>query len=128
MTCALHNRQTAVRCLGGLLVSGKNANTYDFELYCRLFDAYKGINTDSDLAGLENPRLLVQRLGLEITQGEVIALEVIPGICIEVEQPDCELIRINGRVATNLLSKHVLHPSVFALFWQPTSTLQSAEF
>lgn len=97
-----------------LLPLPNHAKAYGFELYCRLFESYKDIN--ADVAATENPRVVLERDGLEFTQRELRALGGVPGAAIEA-RPDAELVHINGRVATDLLSARGLSMrSVFARF------------
>ena len=101
---------------GDLLPSGNHSEAYGFELYCRLFDHYQAF--DEEVAAAEHPKSLLKRIGLDITQGDIRALGGVPGIFIEGDQPDTELIHIHGRVALDLLSNRRLagRSSVFAQF------------
>ncbi|TFK95624.1 hypothetical protein BDV98DRAFT_641125, partial [Pterulicium gracile] len=69
---------------------------------CRLFEAFKNIS--ADIAALDNPKALLQRDGFELTEGELRALENVPGILVEAERLGSELVRVNGRVAADILS------------------------
>ncbi|TFK95620.1 hypothetical protein BDV98DRAFT_641118 [Pterulicium gracile] len=73
---------------------------------------------DNVVDAAEHPKFLLKWIGLHIAQGDVRALGGVPGIFIDGDQPDTELIHIHGRVALNLLSTRQLagRSSVFAQF------------
>ncbi|TFL01450.1 hypothetical protein BDV98DRAFT_593333 [Pterulicium gracile] len=91
---------------GDLLPSVNQPEAHGFEIYCRLFDHYQAF--DNVVGAAEQPKSLLKQIGLDITRGDIRALGGVPGIFIDGDQQDSELIQIDGRVVFDLLSKRQL--------------------
>lgn len=92
-------------------LASKKSDATGFELYRRLCD-----NRSDDSKATDTVDGSMQEHGVKITQGELRELGGLPGISVDADSPDSEMIHLDGRIGLDLLSQGRRPPSVLARF------------